>query len=640
MRCRVLRKFIFKLVLFWLTVFGALILLSAHPASAVDCSITLDKSVYFQLESPLATGLCPEANQKSKAYNVTWENGTEVFEEVLGTTPDTVDTNFFIPHTIPTTHTGNLTVIIRVVNSGDARAEADVTTGNANAIIISKPEFTENILISKTASLHIDLHDENGNEVNNAKCLFEILDSNNKVVQRVGPVTSNNGHCSVAGVLSPKTFFEGRAFSYRVHAQCGLANTSLACWDNSTIPKQITVSGGTASFSFPVGTYLIVHTGTDKSVYRMKDEIFVTASLTNVNGTGRLPVEIFHQARCSAGEDNPSDSDRALIFSDDDEPDHRGIDVGETQNQSKRFIIPESRYLQGRNSECVASTEVWVLNELEEKAFGYFTTSPVFNISSDELNLNPDWQRTDNYTWNTIVNLSALEYHDWNGSGIGNIDLRLHKDRHSTINPADQYGGDVHNLEAFIATENIKSVVATNLTGDILTTRLEVLDDGLIEIEIIGVPLDQSGWYNVTIVFHDFQERLTEATEQEEINLIPIALALLTLSFFYLSSKQEKDETTQGKEGIWSKYLDKKPIGFLYEMVGLLMATITAVIATESQRRASQAVTVTIWTFVSVMFLTVVYVIYDIFHNATKPADVWQDEDDFRIKLGQEGKKR
>ena len=105
--------------------------------------------------------------------------------------------------------------------------------------------------------------------------------------------------------------------------------------------------------------------------------------------------------------------------------DERGISPNTTQMQCKRFIIPEPKYLQGKTSECYASTEVKVLDETNNEILSYHTTSTMFNLTSDELNLISDWQRINKTHFNSIINLSAPQYSNFNGTGTGNLDIKL-----------------------------------------------------------------------------------------------------------------------------------------------------------------------------------------------------------------------
>jgi hypothetical protein len=168
--------------------------------------------------------------------------------------------------------------------------------------------------------------------------------------------------------------------------------------------------------------------------------------------------------------------------------------------------------LQGRNSECYASTTTWVLNQNREKIVGYATTSSVFNITSSELNLNPDWQRQSKYIFNAIINLSAEDYLKYNGSGTGQVDIKIDSvGTYLRSYEQDEYSD--YSLDTFYSTRYIKNVTAYNSSDEIGDYGLEFLDDGSIEIELRDVDISQSGWYNVTLEFENFDERQTEALE-------------------------------------------------------------------------------------------------------------------------------
>jgi hypothetical protein len=145
----------------------------------------------------------------------------------------------------------------------------------------------------------------------------------------------------------------------------------------------------------------------------------------------------------------------------------------------------------GRESECYASSEVWILNNNKEEILGYSSTSETFNVSSSELNIEADWAQTSTNKLNSIINLS--NYNDISGQGTGNIDIRINLANNGIID-----------LQTAIDTLNmIKNITIKNSTTTLTqhtNYELETLEDGNLELEIKDVSLS-SGWYNITLEF-------------------------------------------------------------------------------------------------------------------------------------------
>ncbi|MFA5174257.1 MAG: hypothetical protein WC438_03690 [Candidatus Pacearchaeota archaeon] len=478
------------------------------------CTVTFDKDIYHNQETVTAAMSCSEATEKSKSYTLNWTNSSGYQLELdTGTTPAISDTQFFKTYVLSPTYSSVYGGIINATLIGsnlEGNDWANVTNAGASDLVITNASFTSIVLLGKRIGIKFDIKDENNKKISNAKCSVNILDSgNNPIDSSIREFYSFDGRASFTQEITKDSFNEGSEYRAEIRCTCGGNNTNEACFDEEG--TVVINSKGTASGPFVTNTWLTVNTLTDKSIYHMKDEIFICVNVTNVDSNSRVPMHIYNQVRCSRDLDNNSDLDRVLIISDDEEPDERGISVNTTQMQCKRFVIPESSYLQGRNSQCYASTTVWVLDQNREKIVSYATTSPAFNITSDELNIIPDWERISEYVFNSIINLSDSNFANVNGTGIGNIDLKLHKVS-STIKSSEQYGETEIGLDSFVNTKYIKNITGYNLTGT-FTPYLEILEDGSVEIELRDVDISSNGWYNITLEFNSFEERQSSALE-------------------------------------------------------------------------------------------------------------------------------
>jgi len=491
----------------------AFFLITLIPNVSAACTLTFDNTNYSSLQTIQATTSCSSGNERNQLYTITWRNTTDVIEIDTGTTPGTIGQNFFETYVIPS---GSEDTTINATMNGtnlEGNDNASVSGAASNILIIKNVNITNApILIGQVAGIHFSVIDENNKKVSGAICSAVVQDGTSVPLGTLDePVEVIDGIAAFARIIRDEVFDENRQYVASIHCSCGAVNTSKACFNEDE--EDVTNSVGTTNFPFSIDKWLNVNTVVDRSNYTMKEEIAISVNVTNINFSKRIPIEIFYQVRCSADKDNDFDLDRSLIVSDNNQPDERGINNGTTQMQTKRFIIPEVNYLQGKTSECYASTTVWVLNTMRERVISYATTSPKFNITSDELNLQLDWQKINDYTFNTIVNLSKDSFREYNGSGTGNIDIRLNNLNTQSIDSSKQTDISPISFTTLLDTKFIKNVTVVNNSSVSITNALEFLEDGNLEIELRNVDLSRTGWYNVTLELNNFEERNVEAVE-------------------------------------------------------------------------------------------------------------------------------
>jgi len=478
-------------------------------ASAV-CTLTLDKDIYHPEESATAEIQCSEAIEKNKEYILYWYNGTKNIYNSTGTTSSTTNEKFFASYLIPTgTSWTNANATLTGTNL-EGYDIFNVSGAATTDLIITNKVMISPILLGKLVSVSFDVEDNNGKKVTNAQCKITQFDNNNKPIGISAKILKSiAGNVAHTQLITNSNFDEGKQYRTEIYCYCGINNTTDACIneDGDIIEK----ATGTSTGALTTNTWLTVNTTTDKSVYNPNQEIFICANVTNVEYTSRIPIQIYHQIRCSSETDNNQDTDRALIISDGESPDERGISTNTTQMQCKRFVIPDAKYLQGKTSECYASTTTWVLNSAREKIMGYPTTSPVFNITFNNLQLYSNWEQISEYKWNTIINLSTRQFQEYSGTGTGNIQIHLAHPEIYNLDSKEQYGGQELPFNNLLLAEQIDSIEAFNTTGEI-STSLHYKKLGQLDLILKDVNLS-SGWYNITINLNSFNERQAEALE-------------------------------------------------------------------------------------------------------------------------------
>ena len=475
---------------------------------SAECTVTLDKTDYVQTETVTAALTCSHPSEVSLNYTVNWTNSSGgLIEQDIGKTPATKTELFYEDYVLPSDYLGAINATLSV-NEIEVEDTANVTAldaaGNENILVITNSSFGGGY-IGSVGSIDATVKDENGKKISGGRCMVSGWSNDETQMILSKETFIVDGDVKVDAIMSTERFAEGTQYAYKILCYCGSLGSGTECIDEDGV--NINNSVGSTKRSFETKTWLTVNTVIDKSVYEMKKEIFICANITNIDYTKRIHIPIRYEARCSAGTDNNQDTDRILIIY-DYVLDERGIDANTTQMQCKKFIIPEERYLMGRNSECYASTEVIVLNEANEEVVSYHTSSSVFNITSDELNLKPDWQWISNTRLNSVFNLSDPTFEDYNGTGVGNIDLQLH----SNFDELDI----AHALELF---NSIANITVQNLTGNLtrhIDYEIEFTEEDNIEIELRNVDLSKDsgvGWWNITIEFYNTDLRQTLALE-------------------------------------------------------------------------------------------------------------------------------
>ena len=481
------------------------------------CTITLDKEVYIAGETATLEMICTEQQEKSDAYQVNWTNETGYsLEEDIGTTPSTVSETFYQTYNIPSSWSNgdylNVTLFGTDANDLEGTDFANVTVsggGGENTLSITETTFGGGYL-GLVSSVKATIKDENGKKISGGSCKISALSNDETQVLLEKSTNIIGGFIGLSDIFHPTRFRESTDYAYNIECFCGSIGSGNECIDEDGI--SVNNSIGTAKNFFTTKKYLELNTITDQMDYDLKNFMTICVNITNVDYPERIPLEIDYQVRCSVGDDNNDDIDRVLLFSDGESYDKRGISFNTTQMQCKKFLIPETREYEGTLSTCYASSNTWIIGEDGNRILDYPTTSPFFYINSTELNLHVDWTQIDNLTFNSIINLSSDSFNDWNGSNIGNIDIKL-------ISPDETIDHNIIkiiqavDLNNLLASKYINSISVTNISGDTIDSYLEFNDDGNLEIELREQYLGKTGWYNLTIVFNNYDERQAIALE-------------------------------------------------------------------------------------------------------------------------------
>lgn len=383
------------------------------------CTVTLNKNTYFPQSVATATMICTDVNEKSQTYTLTWKNSSTTLQTNTGTTPATVSQPFFQSLSIPSgSYYLNANATLTGTNL-EGYAIFNVTGANITSLIITNPKYSDNttIYVGKTIGVMSTILDENNYSISGATCNIAIEDGNGYPILTSEEKKSYYGEVNSYFQLQPDSFEEYRQYIFKVNCYCGAAGTDNSCLD--VLGNEVNLSVGKTQFPFRINQWLNVTTTTDKISYYTKDRIFICANVTNSHPTKRIPIEIYYRGRCSSGVQTDNDTDRSLIIS-NDAPELRGVYANSTQMFCMRFIVPEAKFIQGQDAQCSASTTVWVMNEENTPIIAYNPLGSTFYINKSDMNVEADWERVGNYTFNSIINLSSNQYSEYNGTGISN----------------------------------------------------------------------------------------------------------------------------------------------------------------------------------------------------------------------------
>lgn len=463
-----------------------LALLSNLGVVAAVCTATLDKSTCVNDETITATCVCSAGGERDRAYSVEWWNvtGGLIMETDNGTTPADVGTPFFESFTCPSVGTldGNVTLTGTNLEGSDTFS---VVAAAANALIIVNISVTEEVLIGRTAGFKFTVVDENGKAISNAECNADVEDGAGiPITEGAIDFSTRDGEGAFSGVTSIDALSEGRQFVLDIRCTCGKAGTGMSCFDEDGV--EVELSSGGIEFPFTVGTWMTVNTITDRLNYIVEDDLFICANVTNPVNRSRQSLIIEYDYRCNGLDDQSTN--RVLIAS---SVESRGIDSNLTQTQCIVFRIPDAQAIEKGATACYASTRVTVLNEIDVPLVTYVTTSPLFNVTSDEVHPNElNWIRIGRTRYRTNVSLNDFDV------GV--------KDIHVVLNVLiDELDTPATSIESFSVTFDDGSAISFDTRLSIQERFLLTEDmSDVVVVEIIGVNTSLNQNFFVTVTIH------------------------------------------------------------------------------------------------------------------------------------------
>ncbi len=486
------------------------------PLVYASCTITLDKSDYIAGETATAAMSCSEPGEKNTPYNVNWTNSTGYqFELDYGTTPAVKNQLFYQSFIIPATWPNGVFLNASINGSGIIPANNDtanvtaLASASASSLLITNHSFGGGY-IGLVSSIKAMVKDENGKKVSGGFCKISGWSNDETRMLMYQDTVIVDGEVKVAEIMPITRFNEGTDYAYKILCYCGSNGSATECIDEDGTSIENSI-GSTKDF-FTTNTWLVTTTSTDLRTMELKQTNTISVNVTNNAGNRRVPLEITYDCRIDQ-DNNYTRRIRSPFYFPECQSygqciiRRRGISANTTQEQGIDFIVEEHPFLQGRTTTAYCSTQVNIIDIISGKMI-YSTISSAFNITSNELNIQPDWQWVSDTRLNSIVNLSASAFDDYNGTVLGNIDLQLHA------------GYETTDITHAIELINLISNITVSNTTDNLTRsvdyEIEFTEEDHVEIEIRNVNLSKysgDAWWNITLDFYDLGLREVEALE-------------------------------------------------------------------------------------------------------------------------------
>ena len=482
---------------------------------SAECTITFDKSDYVATETVTAALVCDAPQEKSLSYTLNWTNSSgALIEQDTGTTPATKSEFFYEDYILPSTYLGAINASLsgaQLEGVDTANVTALSAGENSNILVIANVTIGGKF-IGTASSIKGIVKDENGLKISGGSCKLSVWSNDETTMTQSRESAIFDGEIKDDWMMHIENFAENTDYAVKILCYCGSLGSGTECIDENG--ANVNNSIGSTKAAFMTNIWLSTSTSTKSSTMEIKEMNTISVNVINHLTNRRIPLKITFDCRIDEGDNSSQRIRSPFYFPECDTYGQctieRGISANTTQQQGIDFLIKEHPYIEGRITKSYCSSYVNIENILEG-GWAYTTTSSAFNITSTELNLEPDWQWLSATRLNSVVNLSDSSFNDYNGTGTGNVDLKLHVK-----------SGELDILHAIEVFNSIANITITNLTSNFtrhIDYELEFTDEDNVEIELRNVDLSKTsgvGWWNITLDFYDLDLRQTVALEGVE----------------------------------------------------------------------------------------------------------------------------
>lgn len=530
-------------------IYGLLLILMVGVVSAT-CTLTTNKQSYYPGGYMTIQGSCSSPNEATQSYNITITNGTNQITSLYGTTPATINTAFYRSYSIhDDANWSNANVTMNGTNL-EGLAWFNVSGQPEFALLISQYNSTgdtgNGVWMGEGWAISFIVENNLGQTINLAQCQLDIENGDDVPIYHTEIRTNDGGKGLAEFTLTDEKFNEGGEYVAVLGCSCGNSYSGSSCVTSNG--SEATLKWGSSEYAFTINTSTALNTITDKDTYSEKNYMSVCVNITNYRDR-RISYDVFYNYRCSQSTNN-NNTDR-IIFGEYSET--RGVSANTTQMQCHDFFIPEHPFLQGHNNSCYASVDIQPQHQIGN--LYYSATSPIFTIISNTINPFPDWDRTDTTHWGTYINLNDSKYEDINGIGIGDVDIRFGSQENFNVDRSRSTGLGESGLTA----TQIQTYSCKQCNGSTQFCRLEVNDDGYMEIEVPSVSLTGCYYANITL-YPSSQQSLQEISNKTGSFLFNIEVTddALTSADTKVSVKitSQKEIGTGDTEGYYTCYIN------------------------------------------------------------------------------------
>lgn len=347
-------------------------------------NLEMDKNSYSSLEVATVKLQCTTGNEKNRAYNVTWTNGTNVIEIDSGITPSNCQSVIFFEQLSIPADSNWTNAKVNITGTNLAGEDFfNVTPISEGGISIINIEFSNNPRVNKPVGIKWEVIDSNNLKVSNARCEIHAEDSlgfhreTTSTITNI-PIFTYDVMGVVGYPLTTLIFKENSQFAFEIHCICPINTSKDACFNTNR--ERLSQASATSEGVVNIGKWADVNTVTDKSNYTLADkQIKVCANITNNDTDRSRSYNIKYDFRCDGG--NNQSLDRVLV---DVHEEERVVEAGGTQTNCALLDINNIKTIQNKLSICYARTHVLVLDDDQSTVLiEYDTRSPNFNVTSD-----------------------------------------------------------------------------------------------------------------------------------------------------------------------------------------------------------------------------------------------------------------
>ena len=194
------------------------------------CTLTLDDTAYVEGETAAGTGNCGASNEKSRAYTITWTNGSgTVLQTDVGTTPSAVSTPFIVNYIIPVGYVAGNGTVLDVNMTGTNLEGTDTATiagPSSNDLIVSQINISSGNYIGTTLGISARIQNSTEQGVLGATCSIHIEDTVGNAITSKKADSTHDGEIHLYFPITEAFFDADAQYLADINCYCPTGSTT------------------------------------------------------------------------------------------------------------------------------------------------------------------------------------------------------------------------------------------------------------------------------------------------------------------------------------------------------------------------------------------------------------------------------